>query len=258
MDRNILKRSVEKIEMPRDMEERIISGCRSAIRNAAMETEVQTASAERSGTDLPGNTGNLKRNIRDLNGLEDLPMEENRSKNKEQRYGKTTGRSGRFRRPAAIILILCLCFTAAAAAAGHRGFFSDIIRWDGAVTGTKYEEASEEINVSAVIDAEAGELVVTAELLCPDTAPYSEIEKLEISDSRIENAAGDILSEDPDFSAADIVDGTAEIRIPFDRGTIISSGSGEYTLKIDAFTGSKKADQPLEITGTWECQFSEQ
>ncbi len=221
MDRNILKQSVEKIEMPRDMEERVISACRRAV----------------------GNT------------MEELPVKENRRENTEQRYGKAAVRPGRFRRPAAIVLILCLCFTAAAAAAGHRGFFSDITRWDGAVTGTKYEEASEEISVSAVIDTETEELVVTAELLYPDTAPYSETEKLEISSGRIENAVGNILSEDPDSSAADIVDGTAEIRIPFDECGIISTDSGVYRLKINAFTSSKKADQPLEITGTWECQF---
>jgi len=32
--------------------------------------------------------------------------------------------------------------------------------------------------------------------------------------------------------------------------------SGEYRLMINAFVGSKKADQPLVISGTWECGFS--
>ena len=28
-----------------------------------------------------------------------------------------------------------------------------------------------------------------------------------------------------------------------------------YTLVIESFEGSKKADAPLEIKGAWECEF---
>lgn len=32
--------------------------------------------------------------------------------------------------------------------------------------------------------------------------------------------------------------------------------SGNYKLLVNSFTGGKKADQPLEISGTWECDFT--
>ena len=32
--------------------------------------------------------------------------------------------------------------------------------------------------------------------------------------------------------------------------------SGNYKLRVNSFTGVKKVDQPLEISGTWECDFT--
>ena len=31
---------------------------------------------------------------------------------------------------------------------------------------------------------------------------------------------------------------------------------GQYTLQLQSFIGSKKADQPLSINGSWEREFS--
>ena len=33
---------------------------------------------------------------------------------------------------------------------------------------------------------------------------------------------------------------------------------GEYTLIVSELVGSSKADQPLGLTGTWECSFRKQ
>ena len=32
-------------------------------------------------------------------------------------------------------------------------------------------------------------------------------------------------------------------------------GNGEYTLIVSELVGSSKAEQPLGLTGTWECSF---
>ena len=32
--------------------------------------------------------------------------------------------------------------------------------------------------------------------------------------------------------------------------------SGSYTLLVTAFVSEKKADQPLKISGSWECAFT--
>ena len=47
-----------------------------------------------------------------------------------------------------------------------------------------------------------------------------------------------------------IVDGKVNISIPLNR---IENGS--YKLVVDTFFGSKKADNILRISGSWECEF---
>lgn len=64
-------------------------------------------------------------------------------------------RSGvKTKRPAVIAAVIaaCICLCAAGAAVGNAGFFRDVTRWDGAVIGTAYEQATEEIAVSVRID----------------------------------------------------------------------------------------------------------
>ena len=48
-----------------------------------------------------------------------------------------------------------------------------------------------------------------------------------------------------------IVDGKAVMTISLD-----GIDSGDYKLLISSFVGSKKADQPLKISGDWECDFT--
>lgn len=52
-------------------------------------------------------------------------------------------------------------------------------------------------------------------------------------------------------ASAEIIDGQAVIGV--DLGSI---ERGSYTLIITAFVSEKKADQPLEISGNWECTFT--
>lgn len=49
----------------------------------------------------------------------------------------------------------------------------------------------------------------------------------------------------------EIVEGKAKIIIPTD--TLVP---GEYKLIVDEFVGEKKADQPLVMSGNWECKFT--
>ena len=63
--------------------------------------------------------------------------------------------------------------------------------------------------------------------------------------------SGNVIVEGERTDLSEIINGEAEITISLDQ---ISSGN--YKLVINAFVGSKKADQPLQINGTWECAFS--
>lgn len=165
---------------------------------------------------------------------------------------KRRARSGcRLRRPVAvaIALSLCLCLGVGAAAAMQTGFFRDVTNLFGAVVGTTYEQATDEIDVRAEVDAHA--LRVRAELLAPDVAPYREIETLAVGGYHIEDADGRTVAQGTVDEAQPLTDDAAEFTIPLD-----DLAGGGYTLFIDEFTGGAKADQPLPIHGTWRCDFT--
>jgi len=166
----------------------------------------------------------------------------------EDRNRKKAG--SRFRRPAVIaaVLALCICLPVAGVAAGHSGYFRDVMRGT-AVVGTEYEQATAEIAVDA--DFDNGELTVTANFLIPDAAPYRECEELAVGSYRIMTGDGKIAAEGEKSENAAITNGQAAMRIPVE-----ALNPGDYTVRIDAFIGSKKADQPLPMKGSWECGFT--
>ena len=47
-----------------------------------------------------------------------------------------------------------------------------------------------------------------------------------------------------------ITDDKVFVNVPLD-----DVGNREYTLIVSELVGSAKADQPLGLTGTWECSF---
>lgn len=147
----------------------------------------------------------------------------------------------------AAVITLCLC--ASVAAANHFGQFKDITNWTGAVIGTEHEQATDEIEVTAV--AEQGALAVTAVFLTPDTAPYSEEEAFRIGSYQIIDASGDVVANGEGDNFVEIVDGKAVMTISLD-----GIDNGDYKLLISSFVGSKKADQPLKISGDWGCGFA--
>lgn len=159
--------------------------------------------------------------------------------------------NGWFKKPilAAAVVSLCLCAALAAAAGTRFGFFRDITNWKGTVVGTRYEQASDEIKAEAILGEK--EIIVCAEMLEPDKIPYSEMETFGIDEYKIVDASGKAVVEGERTDFFDIVEGKAEVKIPLD-----GIASGEYRILITAFVGGKKADQPLRVSGNWECAFS--
>ncbi len=161
-----------------------------------------------------------------------------------------------FRRPAAVFAALILCFacigmTGAVASGKLQGYFKDIRRWDGAVTGETYEQADEELTVHVMRENE----LLTAEVTMNDPGkfPYSELETLKLHVYEIRDGIGNTVIRGEDTEPAEIRDGMVRIVIP--AGEL---ESGEYTLIVQSFAGEKKADQPLVISGStdWTCKFS--
>lgn len=165
---------------------------------------------------------------------------------------KTNKNKTFFRRPVIIVIALAVCLalsvTAMAASGTLKGYFSDIKNWNGVVTGTSYEQASEEIGVTVTVKGEG--LAVLASFADPQMFPYREIEKLGIAEYSIVDENGKAVKEGA-AESADVADGKATVTIPLD-----DIDSGSYKLIVSAFVSEKKADQPLNIYGSWECEFT--
>ena len=167
-----------------------------------------------------------------------MSNEEDSSMNKARKW---------FIQPVALaaVLALCICLPIVGMAAGNSGFFRDIMRGT-AVIGMEYEQATDEITADAVFVN--GELIVTANFLIPDASPYRECEELAVGHYRIMTGDGVIVAEGEESKSAALVNGQAVMGIPVE-----ALSAGDYFVRIDAFIGSEKAEQPLPMRGFWEC-----
>ena len=165
---------------------------------------------------------------------------------------ETEGKRWRFPSVTAAAAALALFFCGAAvSAAVKNGYFQDIKDKFGTVTGTEYNQASDEIQVS--VGSAAGELTVLVSFIDQSLPPYSECEEFGIGSFQIVGASGESVVEGAVEPLSAIYDGRSEIRIPVDE-----LEKGSYKLVITTFIGGGKADQPLKINGLWECDFTVQ
>ena len=157
-----------------------------------------------------------------------------------------------FRKPVAVFAALAVCLslsvTALAATGVLQGFFRDITNRSSAIVGTSYEQATDEIIMDVTVNGD--ELTVMVSFANPQMAPYVYAEQLGIAQYRIVDVNGKEI-KDGSAGSAEVVNGQASVNIELDG---ISNGS--YKLIVTAFVSEKKADQPLNISGTWECEFS--
>ena len=198
MNKNQFVNKIREIEMPKDMQRRIIENCH-------LETE-------------------------------------------KKRMNKM------FKRPmvAAASFALCVCLTgvtALAATGKLEGFFRDIKRWNGAVVGTSYEQATDEIDMKVVNITD--ELSVEVTMLEPNTAPYSFLEMFGINEYKIVDENGNTVMENEVIEMSVMENDNVTLKIPLN-----TISEGKYTLVVSELIGSAKADQPLVISGIWECEFS--
>ena len=159
-----------------------------------------------------------------------------------------------FRKPIAIVasLAICLCLvgvTTLAANGKLSGFFKDVIGRDGAVVGTSYEQATDEVKLN-VMDA-GDELVIELVMMDPNATPYITFEQFGIESYTITDMNGNCIVDDEKTDMMKVIDGKVTVNIPLDK-----IAKGKYKLVVRALVGSAKADQPLVLSGVWECEFS--
>jgi len=147
--------------------------------------------------------------------------------------------------PLVAVLVVCVISIGAVVANHFRGF-KDVTKGT-AVVGTVYEEATEMVKLDAEVK---DNLIVSAEFVDYTNFPYREIDMMDINSYKIADSSGKTVKEGTAKSISDFENGKVSFEIPLND--IVS---GEYKLVINEFVGSKKADQPLPIKGTWECSF---
>ena len=197
MDKKKFVNIIKEIEMPKDMQQRIIEKC-------YIETEKKS-----------------------MNKMFKKPM------------------------VAVASFALCVCLmgvTALAATGKLEGYFRDIKRWDGAVIGTAYEQATDEVEVNIIEVSD--KLVVEITMVKPKEAPYSFFEMFGIKKYKIVDTKDNVIVENENLEMSAIANNKVLVNVPLD-----GIANGEYTLIVSELVGSSKAEQPLGLSGTWECSF---
>lgn len=205
MDKKDFAQQMKAIEMPKEMQERILKSCYKKI--------------------------------------------------EEKEYTTMTKKTNKyFKKPlaTAAAVAVCICLTGVTALAATdklEGFFKDITRWDGAVTGTVYEQATDEIEMEVLEVTDS--LTVVATIVDPTIVPYMTFDEMRIGSYKIVDSVGTVVMED-----------VSNEMLPYENGQITVSislenlESGTYKLIVDSFVGGSKADQPLTMNGNWECEFT--
>lgn len=217
---NLLIKKIKEIEMPDDMRKRTIERCNKEISDMKKWED----------------EGKMKVLEKNRNSMKGIGKEKNFWKKQLQ---------------VAATLVLCVCITgvtALAATGKVQGFFKDIKNWNGAVVGTSYEHATEEIAVS--IGEVGEELNISVMIVNPENPPYRESEVFGIESYRIEDMEGNVIVSENSFGERMLYASQMLINIPLN-----DISSGKYKLVIEQFVSEKKADQPLGIYGNWECEF---
>ena len=128
----------------------------------------------------------------------------------------------------------------------------------GTDTIYEYVEATKDISISA------GEVTVSGtEITIPVEVTFLNMEKIKfrtmemigVDEYEIINSDGKVVASVKDANInCSVSDGVANMFFCVDAERLVAGDS--YTLSIDCFEGSKKADAPIGLKGEWECTFT--
>ena len=184
--------------------------------------------------------------------LDSPEMNEELNRTMIREFEKRTGKKKSRRWIGALVIPAVLAMMGAGVyAASENGFFRDKTNMVGTVTGVTYENATAEIGVSAVYADD--NVNVTLDFLKANVPPYTEIETIRLygKNMTLTGASCEIDCTGFDTEPANITTDKATLVIP--TGTL---QAGTYQLTLNAFTGEKKADAPLDILGNWNMEFT--
>ena len=180
----------------------------------------------------------------------------------EKNMSRQTNKSW-MRKTVAIAAVLALCImtvTLTPIANSIKGFFKDITRFDGAITGTEYTNATNDIKIETFeIETENGKILLPVEVIFENKteAPFPYIREIAVAEYRILDSDNKEIAKMKTAATesvkGNVTDGKALVNIPLDDNM---RNNETYFIQIDKMYGLSKADAPLHITGTWKCEFT--
>ena len=160
------------------------------------------------------------------------------------------------KRASTVAAVVTICAVTVVSAGAIKGMFKDVKRWNGAVVGTEYVNATNDIEMT-VSDAKDENISLEINFENPNEAPFAFIQEVAITDYKVlDNNDKEVLEVNSTVEngiKGNIENGRALVELPTEDKL---NTNQDYKLVIDTIYGLKKADQPLKITGTWECEFT--
>ena len=160
------------------------------------------------------------------------------------------------RRASTVAAVVTICAVTVVSAGAIKGMFKDVKRWDGAVIGTEYVNATNDIEMS--INATKDEYIsLDINFENQNEAPFAFIQEVAITDYKVlDNNDKEVLEVNSTVEngiKGKVENGRVLVELPTEDKL---NTNQDYKIVIDTIYGLAKADQPLKITGTWECEFS--
>ena len=150
--------------------------------------------------------------------------------------------------------VLAVCAVTVVSAGALTGYFKDVKNFSGAIVGTEYINATNDIQMN-VLETNDEYITLDINFVNPSEAPFAFIQELAVTEYIVldqnNNEVFSVNSDVENSSTAIIEADGALIKLP----TKHLNNEETYTLKINTIYGLAKAEQPLKISGDWKCEF---
>lgn len=160
------------------------------------------------------------------------------------------------KRASTVAAVVTICAVTVVSAGAIKGMFKDVKRWDGAVVGTEYVNATNDIEMN-ISETKDDYISLDIKFENPNEAPFSFIQEVAITDYKILNNNDkevlEVNSTVENGIKGIVENGRILVKLPTNDEL---NSNQDYKLVINTVYGLAKAEQPLKITGTWECEFT--
>ena len=160
------------------------------------------------------------------------------------------------KRASTVAAVVTICAVTVVSAGAIKGMFKDVKRWDGAVVGTEYVNATNDIEMN-ISETKDDYISLDIKFENPNEAPFSFIQEVAITDYKILNNNDkevlEVNSTVENGIKGIVENGRILVKLPTNDKLTLNQ---DYRIVINTVYGLAKAEQPLKITGTWECEFT--